>query len=109
VAKTRRWVIPKGWPMERLSPSNAARREAFEEAGITGSIRRTPIGHYMYDKVQRGGTKVPCKVQVFAMAVKAQWARWPEREERKRQWFSPKEAASRVVEPGLKAILSRLT
>jgi 8-oxo-dGTP pyrophosphatase MutT (NUDIX family) len=48
---TRRWVIPKGWPIPKLSPGATAAREAYEEAGLEGSIEgATPIGHYHYDK-----------------------------------------------------------
>ena len=32
--ETRRWIIPKGWPMERRAPHAAAAREALEEAGV---------------------------------------------------------------------------
>ncbi|MGZ3314689.1 MAG: hypothetical protein ACXU8Q_10990 [Caulobacteraceae bacterium] len=28
--ETRRWVIPKGWPMRTLTPAEAAAREAYE-------------------------------------------------------------------------------
>ena len=49
--ETRRWVIPKGWPMRKLSPGAAAAREAYEEAGLKGTIvSEKPIGHYRYDK-----------------------------------------------------------
>ncbi len=36
--ETRRWVIPKGWPMNGLTPQEAAATEAVEEAGIEGEI-----------------------------------------------------------------------
>ena len=29
---TKRWIIPKGWPMNGLTPANAAAQEAGEEA-----------------------------------------------------------------------------
>ena len=31
--ETKRWIIPKGWPIPGLSPSKSAAREAYEEAG----------------------------------------------------------------------------
>ena len=34
--ETRRWVIPKGWPMTGLTPGEAAIQEAYEEAGVFG-------------------------------------------------------------------------
>eukprot|EP01041_Mallomonas_annulata_P039872 gene39872-biopygen31591 len=33
---TRRWVIPKGWPIKMLKPGPSAAQEAFEEAGVLG-------------------------------------------------------------------------
>ena len=48
--ETRRWVIPKGWPMDGLADYNAARREAFEEAGVEGHMRREPLGTFFYEK-----------------------------------------------------------
>jgi 8-oxo-dGTP pyrophosphatase MutT (NUDIX family) len=106
--ETRRWVIPKGWPIAHLVHSNAAKREAFEEAGITGRVKRKPVGSYDYDKVLRGGGSKRCRVLVFTLAVEKELKRWPESHERKRKWFSPKEAAKRVAEPELKAILSAM-
>ena len=34
--ESRRWVIPKGWPMKGRKPFQAAAREAYEEAGLRG-------------------------------------------------------------------------
>ena len=39
-----RWMIPKGWPMSGKSLAAAAEREAFEEAGISGSVDSRPLG-----------------------------------------------------------------
>ena len=35
---TRRWVIPKGWPMKGKAPQETAVVEAYEEAGVEGQI-----------------------------------------------------------------------
>ena len=32
--ESRRWVIPKGWPIKTLKPGPSAAQEAFEEAGV---------------------------------------------------------------------------
>jgi 8-oxo-dGTP pyrophosphatase MutT (NUDIX family) len=45
---TRRWVIPKGWPLKREKPHASAAREALEEAGVTGKIGKVAIGDYAY-------------------------------------------------------------
>ena len=39
-----RWIIPKGNPIRGLPPHKVAAREALEEAGLVGHIRRGCIG-----------------------------------------------------------------
>jgi 8-oxo-dGTP pyrophosphatase MutT (NUDIX family) len=41
--RTRRWIIPRGWPMRRRTPHAAAAREALEEAGVVGRVGKKPI------------------------------------------------------------------
>ena len=48
--ESKRWVIPKGWPMEGRTDYNAAKQEAFEEAGVKGRIGKMQLGHYIYTK-----------------------------------------------------------
>jgi 8-oxo-dGTP pyrophosphatase MutT (NUDIX family) len=49
--ETRRWVIPKGWPMKGKKPAEVAAREAFEEAGLIGEIvGKKPLGNFHYPK-----------------------------------------------------------
>ena len=36
--QTRRWIIPKGWPIKGLKPPKSAAREAYEEAGIARNL-----------------------------------------------------------------------
>ena len=103
---TRRWVIPKGWPMPRLSPAAVAAREAYEEAGLEGRILgEAPIGHYRYDKQRDNGRVVRVRVGVFLMRVTQQLEAWPEQAERETFWFDPEAAATLVAEAELAAIL----
>ena len=34
--ETRRWIVPKGWPIKGLKPAKSAAREAYEEASLRG-------------------------------------------------------------------------
>ena len=105
---TRRWVIPKGWPIQKLSAADTAAREAFEEAGIKGRILRgAPIGRYRYRKSDRAELG-KITVQVFLMRVKRQLPKWPERSERKLRWVRPRRAASMVAERKLALLLARI-
>lgn len=96
--ETGRWVIPKGWPMKARTPSAAAAREAFEEAGVIGEIAQKPFGSYPYVKYFKSGLGQPCKVKVFPLLVVGQAEDWPERGQRAAKWFGWKEAAAAVQE-----------
>lgn len=104
---SRRWIIPKGWPMDGLSLSESAAIEAHEEAGIIGAVGKKSIGHYRYTKERGRDEDVTCKVHVFPLKVKRIAKSYEEKGRRRRDWVSTKEAARRVKEPGLKRILSK--
>lgn len=105
--ESRRWVIPKGWPMKDMEPGPCAAQEAFEEAGVLGDTRRRSLGVYHYDKWLRSGRQQHVRVQVFALEVREERGIWPEMAERDRNWTSPAEAASLVDEPELQALLAK--
>jgi 8-oxo-dGTP pyrophosphatase MutT (NUDIX family) len=107
--ETRRWIIPKGWPHKGRAPHRSAAREAYEEAGIIGRVRREPIGFFFYEKRLPTGRIVVCKVHVFALEVRRQCRKWPERHEREVQWLSLARAAKAVKEPMLAKIIRHLT
>src|SRR3546814_13658499 len=77
--RTRRWIIPKGWPEKNLLPHELAAREAFEEAGITGIVDSKPFGTYTYEKAVDPRTNQRCRVDVFLMRVERELDSWPER------------------------------
>ena len=105
--ETKRWVIPKGWPMKGRKPYAAAAQEALEEAGLVGKVEKAPLGSYSYVKKMRNGAGILCRVDVYALQVQRQLKKWPEREERITRWFPIEQAAEAVREPELaKLILS---
>ena len=106
--ETRRWIIPKGWPVQRLTPHESAAREAWEEGGLIGQIGEHSIGVFHYEKQLADGSTVPCTVTVFALEVEQQLTSWPEQDRRSTQWFTLQEAAGAVKEPELRAIMQNL-
>jgi 8-oxo-dGTP pyrophosphatase MutT (NUDIX family) len=96
----KRWVIPKGIIDPGHTAREAALQEAWEEAGLAGTLRAEPVGTYLYDKW--GGT---CHVTVFLMDVHEAAADWPERQARQRRWVLPAEALDLVEDPGLREVL----
>ena len=52
---SKRWILPKGWPMEGRTLAQAALQEAWEEAGVTGVVETAPMGHFSlirYEKLR---------------------------------------------------------
>jgi 8-oxo-dGTP pyrophosphatase MutT (NUDIX family) len=104
--ETHRWVIPKGWPMKGMSSSKSAAREAFEEAGILGKVRKRPVGTYAYDKRLKNGRLQHVRVAVFALQVDSEAEAYPELGQREKLWLPPAEAARQVDEPELMVLLA---
>ena len=104
--ETRRWVIPKGWPIKGLNLRRTAMQEAFEEAGLIGQVVKKPIGTFHYDKRLRSGRVQHVRVTVFAMRVTQECADWPELGQREKLWMSPTTAGEMVDEPELKTLIS---
>jgi len=102
---SKRWILPKGWPENDMTPAQAAAREAFEEAGIVGEIDQTPLGAYHYLKDRKDGGAMPCSVDVFALQVTTELDDWPEKGSRELAWLTLVQAAAKVSEPGLREIL----
>lgn len=91
-----KWSIPKGWPMPGKSLAEAAAEEAFEEAGVRGTIHPEPIGTFRHVKQQVLIGEIEVSVVVHYLWVDRELVEWPELGQRKRKWFKPKEAAKRV-------------
>lgn len=97
----KRWIIPKGWPVDGATPAEAAQTEAWEEAGVKGKIAPVCLGIYSYIKYLGREDPLPCVVAVFPVRVKRLAVTYPEHSERRRKWFSRKKAAKLVDEPEL--------
>lgn len=100
----RRWIIPKGWPIDGLTPAASAEHEAWEEAGLKGKIDDRCIGVFSYVK-PLDRTLAPCLAMVFPLRVKKVAGRWPEAGERRRRWVSRKKALKLVDAPELARII----
>ncbi len=101
---TGRWVIPKGWPMGGKKAHAVAEQEAYEEAGVKGTVEKAPFGFFEYEKKLDNGIHVLCRVQVHLLEVAQLQDSFPEKDSRKLEWVTPKEAVQRVREPELKSL-----
>jgi 8-oxo-dGTP pyrophosphatase MutT (NUDIX family) len=97
-----RWVIPKGCLEPGKSEIEIAAQEAWEEAGLRGSLGKNPVGSYHYEK---WGDEL--QVAVYLLEVLEIADDWPEKATRLRAWLPPKDAVERLAEADLRAIVLR--
>lgn len=103
--RTGRWIIPKGWPMLGKRPAEAAAQEAWEEAGVKGTVSDQCLGLYSYYKTRTRFGTLPCLVNVYPVKARKLSKIYPEVGQRRRKWFSPKKAAKLVREPELARLI----
>jgi 8-oxo-dGTP pyrophosphatase MutT (NUDIX family) len=92
-----KWTFPKGSPEARLSHSQAAEREAAEEAGALGIIDPRHFHLYIHSKGvfwQPGGVQ-EFVVKAFLMEIHE--LRPPDEPMRQPTWFSADEARQRLA------------
>lgn len=104
--ETRRWVTPKGGRMAGKTDAEAAAQEALEEAGVEGVVGDRPLGSFRYLKVLKRRAARWCAVDLYGLEVTVEHADWQERAERERVWLPREEAARRVDEPDLQALIT---
>jgi 8-oxo-dGTP pyrophosphatase MutT (NUDIX family) len=92
-----KWTFPKGSPDARLSHSQAAEREAAEEAGALGTIEPRHFHLYIHSKGvfwQPGGVQ---EFVVKAFLMEVHQLRRADEPQRHPTWFSPEEARRRLA------------
>ncbi|MEW6634100.1 MAG: NUDIX hydrolase [Pseudomonadota bacterium] len=104
---TRRFIVPKGWPMKGKSGRKAATIEAQEEAGVSGKALKQPAGTYSYWK-RMTNRFVRVDVVVYLLEVTEEMADWQEASARQRAWLPPADAALLIDEPELSTLLRDL-
>jgi 8-oxo-dGTP pyrophosphatase MutT (NUDIX family) len=105
---TRRFIVPKGWPMKGKSGRKAAMIEAQEEAGVIGKTLKEAAGTYSYWK-RLANRFVRVDVVVYLLDVEEELIDWQEAKRRQRAWLSPADAAMLIDEPDLSTLLNTLT
>ena len=96
------WIVPKGNIGPGMLPHEAARAEAFEEAGVLGTMSPHSFGRYHHGWNRRASV-----VDVFLFRIDTVLGVWPEMHERSRRWAYASEAADIAHPPGLARLLRR--
>ena len=92
-----RWIFPKGATGRRLSHSQAAEREALEEAGAVGAIEPQHFHLYLQPK---GDSRLRNGVQEFvvkAFLLEVSHSHAPQEQNRYPTWFSVDDARSALA------------
>lgn len=92
-----RWIVPKGNVERKLGPRRSAAVEAFEEAGVVGTVLPDLLGCYRHPRARL--------TDVFLLDVETELAAWPEDHVRRRRWVPGPEAAGAVRVAGLRPVL----
>lgn len=101
--KKKRWILPKGIVEPGMSPAESAAKEAWEEAGVKGTVADRSFGHYSTRKW--GGV---CRVDLFRLDVLSVSEEWLESDRRDRGWFTLEEAAKLLKNKEAAALLLKL-
>ena len=101
-------MIPKGWPIRGKSLAKSAAQEAFEEAGVEGTVDSKPLGTFRHTKQHLPIGLLDVSIVVHPLSVQRELANWPEHGQRRRKWFSIKRAAEAVASNELKRIILEL-
>jgi len=87
-----KWTFPKGAPERTLSHSQAAEREAWEEAGVRGHIEPRHFHLYLHSKGVFWKTPGVREFVVKAFLLEVEQVESPPEALRNPTWFSPSEA-----------------
>jgi 8-oxo-dGTP pyrophosphatase MutT (NUDIX family) len=100
-----RWGIPKGHIEIGETTRQTARREAFEEAGVSGIVDKDVFGAFTYSKE---GNPKQFHVSVHLLAVKELAANFPEKQLRKIRWAPVSTAMRDARHSGLSGLFVNL-
>ncbi len=101
--KKQKWIFPKGYIEFNLSPFESAKKEAYEEAGVIGENETLELGAFELKKKNRSSN-----IKVFSMEVTKELKDYPEKNLRKRKWFSLSEANETIENVEIKNFISKL-
>jgi len=87
-----KWTFPKGDPELSLSHSQAAEREAWEEAGARGTIQSRHFHLYIHSKGVFWKSPGVQEFVVKAFLLEVAQAHEPQEVKRNPSWFGPEEA-----------------
>ena len=101
--KKQKWIFPKGFIEFNLSAFESAKKEAYEEAGVIGENETVELGSFELKKKNSSSY-----VKIFSMEVTKELKDYPEKNLRKRKWFTIKEALENIENSDIKNFVNKL-
>jgi 8-oxo-dGTP pyrophosphatase MutT (NUDIX family) len=101
--KKQKWIFPKGFIEFNLSAFESAKKEAYEEAGVIGENETVELGSFELKKKNSSSF-----VKIFSMEVTKELKDYPEKNLRKRKWFTVKEALENIENSDIKYFVNKL-
>ena len=101
--KKQKWIFPKGFIEFNLSAFESAKKEAYEEAGVIGENETVELGSFELKKKNSSSF-----VKIFSMEVTKELKDYPEKNLRKRKWFTVKEALENIENSDIKNFVNKL-
>lgn len=96
------WIFPKGHCEKGVSGNKMCLLEAYEEAGVTGTVKAKKCGTFRYEKMNREH-----RVKYYPMLVENVLHKWPEVRQRKRAIVSISKALKMLQHKKMKKLLKR--
>jgi 8-oxo-dGTP pyrophosphatase MutT (NUDIX family) len=97
------WIFPKGHIGNGESARSTAEKEAWEEAGVLGTLEETPVE--TFDQATEDGIEA---TEVYLLRVEELAQRWPERKERKRRWTRIEKVPKFIKKSHLRSVMEQL-
>lgn len=101
--KKQKWIFPKGYIEFNLSAFESAKKEAYEEAGVVGENETVELGSFRLKKKNEVAL-----LKVFSMEVTKELKEYPEKNLRKRKWFTIDEINTEIENSELKTLVNKL-
>lgn len=101
--RKKNWIVPKGFIEFNFSAFESAKKEAYEEAGVIGANETFELGSFELQK--KNGLSL---IKVFSMEVTEELKDYPEKNLRKRKWFTYHEAEEKITLPEVKPFFIKL-
>ena len=96
------WIFPKGNPMKKKTFFQSAAVEAYEEAGVRGTVNKKASYTIKFRH-----QNIDHKIVLFPMKIETLLDEWPERKERKRKVVSVEKALKMIELTSLQNCLKK--